>query len=204
MPRPSAPRTAPVFLHGGFAGVVNEPNDLFFRALAATLPPSATVLLVGFAKDPARRASALAADRAQFERNRGARAFRYIEASETEFIAQVKAADLVFLHGGNTEMLLAALRRQPGFVAAVDGKTVAGESAGAYALATHFYSKTIGACGVGLGLVPAAVICHYSGVNAERLPREPHLEQCLLPDFHFRVFPPSVHSGPGEPSLSNP
>jgi peptidase E len=177
-----------VYLHGGNSGLVNASNDTFFRTMVEPLPDPATVLLVGFAKKKEYREPFLAAARAQLERNRAGRTLNIVEATEDAFVEQVRDADLVFLLGGNTESLLLALRSFPGLVATLARKTLAGESAGAYALSSWFFSKTIGECRPGLGLAPAAIICHYTGLHAERLPSKPGISSCLLADFEFRAF----------------
>ena len=71
----------------------------------------------------------------------------------------------------------------------ISGKIIAGESAGAYALSSCFYSKSEGGIFKGLGLVSVKTICHYIGVNKEKLDEcSKELEMVLLKDYQYKVY----------------
>ncbi|PCI21323.1 hypothetical protein COB64_00370 [Candidatus Wolfebacteria bacterium] len=71
----------------------------------------------------------------------------------------------------------------------MEGKIIAGESAGAYVLSTCFYSKTEGGIFEGLGLVPVKTICHYVGENSEKLDDcSGEIETLLLKDYEYKSF----------------
>ena len=56
-------------------------------------------------------------------------------------------------------------------------------------LSAYFYSKTAGGLFSGLGLVPVKIICHYIGVNKEKLDGAPsNLETLLLKDYEYKIF----------------
>lgn len=66
---------------------------------------------------------------------------------------------------------------------------MAGESAGAYVLSSCFYSKTEGGVFNGLGLVPVKTICHYVGLNKEKLDEcQIKAKTLLLADYKYKVF----------------
>lgn len=182
--------TTKFIIHGGFAGHVNDQNDAFFREILKDTSDNPKVLLVYFAKELDRIPVNKEEDRVQFGRNRGSKSISFQVADEKYFSEQVKDVDIVYLHGGNTVKLLETLKKFPRLRELVEGKVVAGESAGAYALATLFYSKRYsgGQASEGLGFVPVQIICHYVGENEEKLPENPKLETLLLADYEYRVF----------------
>lgn len=176
-------------LHGGLAGEPNSKNDEFFKEIFKDTPQKVKILLVYFTKEKSRHEGIFKEDAPQFEKNKGDKEI-FLEIAEEElFMQQIKNADVIYLHGGKTYRLLGALNKYPDFKKAVEGKTVAGESAGAYALSTCFYSKSEGGIFEGLGLVPVKTICHYDGENGEKLNECPkNLETLLLADYEFKVF----------------
>ena len=112
------------------------------------------------------------------------------------FLSELKEADAVFFNGGDTRKLLAQLRTCPDLQSYVENKTVAGSSAGAYALAAYGASHTEKIVRSGLGFVPLRVICHY---ESQTLPPSSesvtmleqtaqNLELVHLKDYEWRVF----------------
>lgn len=78
------------------------------------------------------------------------------------FIKQLKACDVVYFHGGNTNRLKAVLDSIPDWQKHLAGKTIVGSSAGAEIIGTSYldidnankYEK-------GYDLLPVKVLCHY-------------------------------------------
>jgi len=78
----------------------------------------------------------------------------------------------------------------------LEGKTVAGSSAGAYALARFGASHDEAEVREGLGLVPIRIVCHYESTelppNAESVSllknTAPELELVFLKDFEWKVL----------------
>jgi hypothetical protein len=56
---------------------------------------------------------------------------------------------------------LTALRRNLEWLENLDGKTLAGTSAGAYAIAKHYYRINPPGVGGGLGLLPYKILAHW-------------------------------------------
>lgn len=79
-------------------------------------------------------------------------------------------ADVVYFSGGSTENLLTALRNYPNLKEKLEGKTVAGSSAGAYALSTFFSSHYEDKAVEGLGIAPVRVDTHF---ESETMPPKP-------------------------------
>lgn len=176
-------------LHGGFAGKPNSDNDKFFMEILKDAPRKAKVLLVYFAKDKNEYKRMLGDDSLQFHSNKDNKEISLEIAEENSLGSQIKNSDIIYLHGGKTSKLLETLKKYPNFKELIKGKIVAGESAGAYALSSCFYSKSEGGVFKGLGLVPVKTICHYTGENKEKLDECPkNLETLLLADYGFKVF----------------
>jgi len=116
----------------------------------------------------------------------------FVTAKKEMLAEQLKQADIVFLRGGKTEPLLSALRSVPDLGKKLAGKTVVGESAGAYALSELFFSKSMGGVFQGLGFVPVKTICHFDGRHVEQL-KDSKLPPAFLPENAFRIF----HQTPG-------
>ena len=175
-------------IHGGFAGHINDQNDSFFKEMLKDTPDNPKVLLVYFAKELDRIPVNKEEDFVQFERNKRNKNISFQVADEKFFVEQIKVADVIYLHGGNTLKLLETLKKFPHLKELFTGKIIAGESAGAHALSSLFYSKNAGGVLQGLGFVPVQIICHYIGENVEKLPKNSKLETLLLADYQYRVF----------------
>lgn len=178
-----------VILHGGYAGHQNSQNDAFFSEMLSDVSTTPKVLIVLFAKEPDRIPKNRDESIAQFERNKKEKNISYETASEDSFLQQLQWADVVYLHGGNTLKLLDTLKKFQDFQEISKGKTIAGESAGAYVLSTHFHSEKAGGMFEGLGLVPVSTICHYTDIRKDFVKDFPsEQEVLLLPDYEFKVF----------------
>ncbi len=176
-------------LHGGFASHPNSENDAFFREILKDVPDSTKVLLVYFAKEIDRIPTSKAEDIAQFEKNKGYKNLLFETADEESFPEQIVGADVVYLHGGATLKLLNSLKKFSNLKELFNGKTIAGESAGAYALSTIFYSESAGGIFKGLGFIPVKTICHYSVQKEGKLSKgNSDLEQLFLSDYQYRIF----------------
>jgi hypothetical protein len=105
-----------------------------------------------------------------FEQNFGPR-IGYDYASKDRFLSQIDTADVVYLHGGNTAMMLDALPDASQLKAHFEGKIVVGSSAGANVLSTNFWSSTKARPLRGLGLVKLNIMVHYGKLTHEKLAR---------------------------------
>lgn len=117
-------------------------------------------------------------------------------ATEENFLKELKNADAIFFNGGNTHKLISTLQNYPNLKQIIEGKTVAGSSAGAYALATYGSAHSEKTLRKGLGLVPVRIICHY---ESPKLPpskeslefiknTRPDLELVYLKDYEWKVL----------------
>lgn len=82
------------------------------------------------------------------------------------FIDQIAWADVIYLQGGRTKLLEAALKAFPNLENNFAGKIVIGSSAGANFLSKIYYSPSQDKVGKGSSIVPLNTIVHY-GANGD-------------------------------------
>lgn len=108
-----------------------------------------------------------AQDKELFGNNLPSKKLDMIPADPAKFIEQLRWADVIYIRGGSNDALREALNKQQGWVEALEGKTLAGSSAGANMLSKYYWSPDSLKCGDGLGVLPVKVIVHYgSDYNA--------------------------------------
>lgn len=91
-------------------------------------------------------------------------------ATPEKFTEQVRRNDVIYFRGGRTKKLLAAVKASPGWEKELDGKTVAGSSAGVNFLAHFYYSLDDVEVCEGLGILPVSALVHYqSDYNAPNI-----------------------------------
>jgi len=176
-------------LHGGYAGRPNKNNDKFFKEILRGRQKNLKILLVYFAKRKLDYKRVKKEDVSQFEKSKGDKTLSFEIASKDLFVRQLKQSDIIYLHGGKTLKLLIELKKVSDLRRLLDGKVVAGESAGAYVLSSCFYSKSEKGILNGLGFVPVKTICHYVGEDKDKLKQcRSDLKELLLKDYQYRVF----------------
>lgn len=152
-------------LHGGFTRVDNELNRTFFAEFMKGIPSEGNVLIVLFAsenRDPIKLFTDL---EERFKSQSGNKKTSFKLASENDFENQLQEANGVYIHGGNTPTLLAVLRNYPTLADKFSNKTIAGSSAGAYALATLSAAHTDEHIREGLGILPIRLVCHFESAD---------------------------------------
>tara|TARA_B100000745_G_scaffold242943_1_gene165243 strand:- start:13760 stop:14335 length:576 start_codon:yes stop_codon:yes gene_type:complete len=148
-------------LHGGFTSTQNELNRSFFKELTKDVPEDGTVLLIFFSRKDEELERLFAEDKKNVLDQAGGKKLNVVLATEEDFINQVKQADALYMRGGETDKLLAKLRQFPEFKNLINGKTVAGSSAGAYVIGQYSAGHSVTHIREGLGLAPLRVVCHY-------------------------------------------
>lgn len=94
-------------------------------------------------------------------------------ATKENFIEQVRAADVVYFHGGSTNSLVDAMKAYPGVKKEFEGKIIIGSSAGANYLSSCGFSPSIDDIGQSGGIVDAAVVVHYGSPGFNGMTFEP-------------------------------
>lgn len=185
-------------LHGGFTSEDNEGNRTFYKEMSVGVPNGGTILLVYFAGSDEQVGGKFEQDKERILAGADGRTLNIQVATRENFIEEIKAADAIYMRGGDTEMLLAALKEYPEFKEVIKGKVVSGSSAGAYVLSAYYYSSSYHNVGEGLGILPARVICHYQSEHRdfqetedpvkvmEKYPSE--LKLIVLKDYEWKVI----------------
>ena len=185
-----SPTSTKYILHGGFhPGQTDEDNRDFFREILREAPEHAKVLLVPFAKNVDRVLPATTKISGEFEKNKWQQKIVIEVATEENFIQQVISADVIYFQGGVSLKLLDVLKKYPDLKKSVQGKIVAGESAGANVLGAFFYSPHANEVYEGLGFVPVKVIPHYTKEYEGRLDAVGQgIELLALPEYSYKIF----------------
>jgi peptidase S51-like protein len=129
---------------------------------------------------------------------------QYAVASLEQLELQVKTADVVYLHGGESnELIVERMKAFPDVAEDFAGKVVVGSSAGANYLSCKFWTRSKRQVMDGAGIVPYGMMVHYGSVdggfgsgsvdwaNAERAVRDavgPDIEILKIPEGQFVVI----------------
>jgi peptidase E len=111
-------------------------------------------------------------------------------ATLENFEKELEWADAVYFRGGETDLLIERLSKYPEWRNKLDGKTVAGSSAGAYMLSKYYFDIVNFGIKEGLGLVEAKSIVHWKSETYQNLNWELALEdlrahKASLPTYHL-------------------
>jgi cyanophycinase-like exopeptidase len=165
------------FLHGGYVNRPSDTNRAFFRDIIASVGrEDVSVLCIYFARPERRWDESFAEDRSSLMAAASELRVRVDIALATydidPLLQQIADADLVFIAGGTKGHLRETLKDIPDLASRLDGKTVAGISAGANLLAAFYYGSVAGSVREGLRLLPIALLTHANrdaGHEAELL-----------------------------------
>lgn len=179
--------TGYIMLAGGaeFGGAMNVPDR---RALELAGGPEAPIGIIPAAAAPDQNHQRAGDNGVRWFTSLGAQSIQLIplldqlSASQPAVVMAVRQSRLIYLLGGFTHYLGQTLRDSPAWVAATAahaaGAVIAGSSAGAMVLCSHYYDPTRDQIAAGLGLVKnACVLPHHNtfgqrwaGALAQRLP----------------------------------
>lgn len=138
-----------------------ESNQKFYEEFLKDVPEGGTVLFVYFAtrieaEIPEKFETHVKMCKAQAH----GKSFNFFIATQENFLTEIRRSDALFFNGGSTSKLLKILWTYSSIKDFIDGMTIAGSSAGAYALATLGASHSEEVVREGLGLVSVRLICH--------------------------------------------
>lgn len=187
-------------LHGGYSGIDNELNRTFYEEVARDISNGSTILLCYFASDDPDNPGRFEEHSRRLQEQSTGKEFTFLLASEQNFVEQLQQSEAVFVGGGSTSKLLRILKKFGNLEENLIGKTVAGSSAGAYAIVKyspfHDVDEPGGEVREGLGLLPLKLACHYESENLPPNPEAlallksmaPELELVFLRDFEWWVW----------------
>jgi len=137
-----------------------------------TISGDISVLSCFFALPEAKLQEAVIAFEPWFRENFGQN-MQYVIASEANFVDQIREADVIYLHGGDDDLLIGALKRYSDLALYFKDKIVIGSSAGAISLAKQSWSCDSRMVVTGLGLVPTNTIVHFDSDYAQKRGLQP-------------------------------
>jgi len=154
-------------LSGGYPWKAPDGGKAFFEELARGYEEPVKILECLFARPEDAWTKAYVEEQELVARLLPDKNIEFQLARRDAFIEQIRWANTIYLRGGDTAALLAALAQYPGWEKELGGKTLAGGSAGAMVIAKYSYSIDELALEDGLGLLPIKVQVHYrSDYNA--------------------------------------
>lgn len=184
-------------LHGGYTGESNEQNESFYKTIAESIPKNGKVLFIYFANTDGIEEK-FEEDKNRINSYLGDNFVSFVLAESSLLSKQLVESDVIYIRGGDTNLLKAELEKTPNFKDLLYGKTVAGSSAGAYVLSSLYYSNSKDAVLSGFGCLPIRCACHFeSNKHPNVKGKDPvaklneydnNLELVLLRDSEWRVF----------------
>lgn len=158
-------------LVGGYPQRASDGGKAFAEELIKGYSEPVKILECLFARPKDNWETAFAQDKEFFTKHLPDKKLEFRMADPKQFKEQVEWADAIYIRGGASEAVLLALANQgAGWEKELDGKTLAGSSAGAHAIAKYYYGLDDLKIGEGLGLLPLKIIVHYrSNYNAPNI-----------------------------------
>jgi peptidase E len=148
-------------LLGGYPAKAADGGKEFAEALVEGCGASPKLLICLFARAPETWEKTFQQERESFTKYLPSHSLDIRLADPKTFAEQVSWADAIYMRGGVTDTLISILSQNPEWQQHLDGKTLAGSSAGADAIATHHYNLDTRKIGSGLGLLSVKMIPHW-------------------------------------------
>ena len=186
-------------LLGGYAHKAPDSGKAFYKELVGGFDEPVKVLMCYFARAKGTWNEAFVEDAAVATAHVAPKKVEFRIADTDTFLEQVKWADVVYLKGGETLDLEPLLKKNAGWEKLLEGKTLAGTSAGAEIISRYSYNIDHFKMFEGYGLVPVKILVHFkSDYNAPNIDWDkiynetkafhPELELLTLREGEFKVF----------------
>jgi peptidase E len=157
-------------LLGGYAGRATDGGVAFYQEVVAGFDQPVRILDCMFARPEPVWEEMLERDRFTYATALNGMKSIITLARPESFIEQLRHTDVLHVRGGRTRTLIDTLALIQGWEQELDGKTVAGSSAGVNFLAKHYYSLDDQQVYQGLGILPIKALVHYeSDYNAPNI-----------------------------------
>ena len=158
-------------LHGGAAGRQSPDNKKFFLEIVNGLSDKVSLLCVLFAREKDNWDKSFEEVKTYFSSASQQKVFSFVLANDktSALVEQIKQADVIYLRGGNTHWLQEHLAKIPDLINLLNGKVVAGSSAGALVLSEYYYENDDDTYNKGLGILPIKTFCHYAEEKSDKL-----------------------------------
>lgn len=147
-------------LHGGNTSEENLDNHAFFRELANINKRSPQILLCYFAKDDSKWEELAEQDSKKIISTSN-KDINFEIATKKRFREQAKKSDLMYFRGGHTKPLLDTMKDIRGWENDIEGKIIAGSSAGTYLVSSYYHTNNTKQLGEGFGLLDIKTYAHF-------------------------------------------
>jgi peptidase E len=148
-------------LVGGYIGKAPDGGKAFFEELIKGFSPGRKIRILDclFAEPEEKWKDKFDEDLVKFSNHIDN--FELELAHPEKFLEQVKSSDVIFLRGGETELLMSTLKKSGNWIGELEGKTLAGTSAGGDVMAKYSYNLDTKELTGGFGLLPVKFIPHW-------------------------------------------
>lgn len=180
-------------LHWWKTTTKTDSNHNFFYEMTKSQPSWSNILCIYFAREVEVWDKLFEQDKQSFSSAAPQKDFNYIKANIENFIDQLNSADVIYIRGWKSAVLLEILRWFPNFQELIKWKVVSGSSAGACVL-SRYYNSGISNTQIRswLWILPIKVFVHYSHEQNQYLEElikyEENLPTYKIPEENFIVI----------------
>ena len=148
------------YFHGGGTDKDTKDNKYLFTELPE-LSNVQSVLAIYFARPEVEWDNLAARDHLRICGAKDQIRFEIANPDPAILVHQLATAELIFIRGGDTEILMSMLNRQHSLEVLTQDKIIIGSSAGAYVLSKYYWSNSTKSIKNGLGIANVKLFCHY-------------------------------------------
>jgi peptidase E len=157
-------------LVGGYPHKALDGGKAFSEELVKDFNEPVKILDCLFARPTDNWQTAFAQDKEFFSKHLAHIMIELELADPAKFINQLRWANAIYIRGGTTALLMDLLSKTDNWISELNGKTLAGSSAGADLIGKYYYDLDTLELGDGLGLVSVKTLVHYgSDYNAPNI-----------------------------------
>jgi len=147
-------------LHGGGTRKDSIKNKTFFQQIAST-SKGGDLLIICFARPKKEWKKHFENEQKKFSHIRGTLNFILADDKPKKFRQQIESANAIYIKDGNDALLQKKIKPIEDFEELIQGKTIAGSSAGANLLSKYYYSTDNCRIEEGLGILQIKLFTHY-------------------------------------------
>ncbi len=179
-------------LHGGVTKGADPMNDSFFQEVTRESAGKTRILLNYFARKPEEYEQSAKEDKKRFLENSPHTDVEFDIADPHRLAEQLERCPIMYIKGGNTPLLLKLLSHAQDFRKCINGRVIAGVSAGVNVLSAYYWSNHNTRIMEGLGILNIKVICHFHPEDNEIVKKllsyKEDLPLLTLPEYHWAVM----------------
>lgn len=154
-------------LIGGYPHKAPDGGQAFAEELVKGFKEPVKILDCLFARPEDNWDEAFGQDKNFFTQHLPDKKLEFRMADPNKFIEQINWANAIYIRGGTTRVLVGQLNKSADWQNSLEGKTLAGSSAGANIMAKYFYGVSSLKLHKGMGFLPIKTLVHYrSDYNA--------------------------------------